>query len=659
MSIFTIADPHLSFGGAKPMDIFPGWTDAPARLESAWRTAVREGDTIVLPGDISWAMTLEDALPDFSFLHALPGTKIIMKGNHDYWFSSRTKIEALWAAQGLHSLRLLHNNAFLAEGVALCGSRGWYFDCAAAEDRKILLRECERLRASIREAKKLSDTVAVFLHYPPIANDRPCAEICAVLFEEGIRQCYYGHLHGKSIRWAFQGEWENIRFALVSADALRFAPKWIPTDNIPPLIQRRPTAMSNNNTTRYEFAKEKYAALGVDTEEAIEKLLELPVSVHCWQGDDVLGFEGVGALSGGIAATGNYPNRARNPEELMADFDQVLALAPGKHKVNLHAMYAIPADGQPVPRDQLAPEHFLPWLEYARSRGLGVDVNPTLFSHPMAADGMTLSHPDARVRRFWIDHCKAMRRVGAWFGRELGQVCVNNIWIPDGLKDVPADRLGPRARLKDALDEILEEKYDPTVLIDTVESKVFGIGLESYTVGSHEFYLQYAAKTGCCCLLDNGHYYPTEAVSDKISSLLLFNEKLALHLTRGVRWDSDHVPVLDDELREICKEIVRCGALDRVLLALDYFDASINRVAAWLIGLRNVRKALLGALLLPHKELKKLQDRREFTRLLALQEEYKLLPLGDVWEELCARANVPGGTAWIDKVEEYEKKLER
>ncbi|MDR3314722.1 MAG: L-rhamnose isomerase [Oscillospiraceae bacterium] len=408
--------------------------------------------------------------------------------------------------------------------------------------------------------------------------------------------------------------------------------------------------------TRYQEAKAQYAALGVDTEAAIEALLALPVSIHCWQGDDVLGFEGGGALSGGIAATGNYPGRARNAQELMDDLDQVLALAPGKHKINLHAIYAIPgADAAPVPRDALAPEHFAPWLAYAKARGLGVDVNPTLFSHPLAEDGMTLSHPDARVRRFWIDHCKAIRRIGAWFGEELGQPCVNNIWIPDGLKDTPGDRLGPRARLKDALDEILAEKYDPQYLIDTVESKVFGIGLESYTVGSHEFYLQYAAKTGCVCLLDNGHYHPTEVVSDKIPSLLLFNEKIALHLTRGVRWDSDHVPVLDEELKEIAKEIVRCGALDRVLLALDYFDASINRVAAWLIGLRNVRKALLNALLLPHKDLKKLQDRREFTRLLALQEEYKLLPLGDVWEEVCSRTGIPGGAQWLDVVEAYEK----
>ncbi|MDR1464385.1 MAG: L-rhamnose isomerase [Oscillospiraceae bacterium] len=406
-------------------------------------------------------------------------------------------------------------------------------------------------------------------------------------------------------------------------------------------------------STTYALAKEQFAALGLDTEAAIDRLLALPISIHCWQGDDVAGFEqGGGSLSGGIAATGNHPGKARTPAELMADLDQVLALAPGKHKLNLHAIYAV--TDEPVPRDRLAPEHFAPWVDYARARGLGLDVNPTLFSHPLAADGMTLSHPDGAVRRFWIDHCKAMRRVGRHFAQELGQVCVNNIWIPDGLKDTPADRLGPRARLKDALDEILADPADPALLIDTVESKVFGIGLESYTVGSHEFYLSYAAKTGCVCLLDNGHYHPTETVSDKIPSLLLFADRLALHLTRGVRWDSDHVVTWNDELLEIAKEVVRCGALDRVLLSLDYFDASINRIAAWVIGLRNVRKALLAALLLPHPQLRALQDRRDFTRLLALQEEYKLLPVGAVWDELCARAGVPVGTDWIGQAEAYE-----
>ena len=397
---------------------------------------------------------------------------------------------------------------------------------------------------------------------------------------------------------------------------------------------------------RYESAKEIYAAQGVDCEAAIARLLALPVSVHCWQGDDVRGFEAArdSGAGGGTAVTGNYPGRATNAQELMDDFDAVLARCPGRHKINLHAIYAVTE--QSVSRDKLAPEHFAVWLGYAKSRGLGVDVNPTLFAHEMAADGLTLSHPDKQVRDFWIAHCKAMRKIGAWFAAELGQTCVNNIWIPDGFKDIPADRLGPRMRLKESLDEILVENFDG--VIDTVESKVFGIGVESCTVGSHEFYLNYAAKTGCVCLLDNGHFHPTEQVADKISSMLLFGEKIALHLTRGVRWDSDHVPVLNDELRDICTELVRCDALDRTLIALDYFDASIHRVAAWVIGLRNVRKALLQALLMPHEQLKQLQDSGDFTRLLALQEELKLLPLGDVWAEVCCRADVAKDITWMD-----------
>ncbi|MCL2531124.1 MAG: L-rhamnose isomerase [Oscillospiraceae bacterium] len=396
--------------------------------------------------------------------------------------------------------------------------------------------------------------------------------------------------------------------------------------------------------TRYESAKEIYATHGLDCEAAIAMLLALPISVHCWQGDDVRGFEQTHTPSGGIAATGNFPGRATNAQELMDDFDAVLARCPGKHKINLHAMYAV--TDEHVARDKLAPEHFAAWLEYAKKRGLGVDINPTLFAHELAADGLTLSHPDAQVRKFWIDHCKAMRRIAAWFAAELNQPCVNNIWIPDGFKDTPADRFGPRQRLKDSLDEILAERLEG--VIDTVESKVFGIGLESCTVGSHEFYLNYAAHNNCVCLLDNGHFHPTEQVADKISAMLLFSENIALHLTRGVRWDSDHVPVLNDELRDICTELVRCNALDHTLIALDYFDASIHRVAAWVIGLRNVRKALLQALLMPHEQLKALQDTRDFTRLLALQEELKLLPLGDVWEEACRRASVAANINWMD-----------
>ena len=412
--------------------------------------------------------------------------------------------------------------------------------------------------------------------------------------------------------------------------------------------------MSNE---RYEYAKAKYAELGVDTEAAILALSDERISIHCWQGDDVCGFEkNAGALSGGIAATGNYPGKARNPRELMADIDKVLSLVPGKHKINVHAIYAV--TDEPVDRDKLRPEHFKAWVDFAKARGLGLDINPTMFSHPMAADGLTLSHPDEKVRRFWIDHCKAMRKVGEYFGRELGITCVNNIWIPDGYKDTPADRLGPRQRLKEALDEILAEKIDKRYLVDTVESKVFGIGVESYTVGSHEFYMNYAANSDAICLLDNGHYHPTEVVSDKIPSMLLFSDKIALHVTRGVRWDSDHVVIFDEELKEIAKEIVRCGALDRVFIALDYFDASINRVTAWVTGVRNMQKALLFALLLPNEKLKALQDKGDFSRLLAMNEELKFYPFADVWQEFCRRSDVPEDESWIDAVEQYEKEVQ-
>lgn len=404
---------------------------------------------------------------------------------------------------------------------------------------------------------------------------------------------------------------------------------------------------------RYESAKKIYASIGIDTDAVIEKLDSVRISLHCWQGDDVSGFESSGELSGGIQATGNYPGKARNAQELMADLDKALSLIPGAHKINLHATYAILGD-EKVSRDKLRPEHFAPWVEFAKQRGLGLDINPTLFSHPLAADGLTLSHPDEKIRRFWIDHCKAMRKIGEYFGRELGITCVNNIWIPDGYKDIPADRIGPRKRLMDALDEILSEQIDPKYLVDTVESKVFGIGVESYTVGSHEFYMNYAATRGCICLLDNGHYHPTEVVSDKIPSMLLFSDKVALHVTRGVRWDSDHVVTFDDELKEIAKEIVRCDALDRVLIGLDYFDASINRVAAWIIGARNMRKALLNAMLIPHAQLKAMQDSADFTSLLAMTEELKLYPFADVWEEYCERKGVPAKEGWLTEIKKYE-----
>lgn len=407
--------------------------------------------------------------------------------------------------------------------------------------------------------------------------------------------------------------------------------------------------------TRYEYAKQKYAQIGIDTEEVLRKLAELPISLHCWQGDDVSGFEDTGSLSGGIMATGNYPGKARNPEELMQDIEEVLSFLPGKYKLNLHAIYAI--SDTPVERDKLEPKHFEKWVEFAKKNGLGLDINPTLFSHPLAADSLTLSHPDEKIRRFWIDHCKAMREIGAYFGKELGIPCVNNIWIPDGYKEIPADRIGPRRRLKESLDEILSVKYDKKYLIDTVESKVFGIGLEAYTVGSHEFYLNYAAKNDCLCLLDNGHYHPTEMVSDKIPSMLLFADKVALHVTRPIRWDSDHVVIFDDELKEIAKEIVRCDALDKVLIGLDYFDASVNRIAAWVVGARNMRKALLYAMLIPHAEMKKYQDSGNFTKMLAMSEEYKFYPYADVWDEFCAREGVAQGESWLDEVTNYEKEV--
>ena len=410
-----------------------------------------------------------------------------------------------------------------------------------------------------------------------------------------------------------------------------------------------------NLNERYESAKKIYAAVGVDADKAIAALKKVPISMHCWQGDDVNGFEGSTELSGGIQTTGNYPGKARNFEELKADIKKALSLIPGSHRINLHASYAI-TDGT-VDRDQLKPEHFAPWVEFAKEIGVGLDFNPTFFSHPMADSGLTLSSPDAKVREFWIRHAKASRRIAEYLGRELGTTCLCNLWIPDGYKDVPTDRLGPRARLKAALDDIYSEKLDPRYIVDSVESKVFGIGVEAYTVGSHEFYMNYAAKNGVLCLLDNGHYHPTEVVSDKIPSMLLFSDKVALHVTRGIRWDSDHVVVLDDELKEIAKEIVRCDALDRVLIGLDFFDASINRICAWVVGMRNMQKALLNALLLPHEKLKALQDNSSFSEKLALTEEYKTLPFGDVWAKFCADCGVDPDEKWFEKVAQYEKEV--
>lgn len=409
---------------------------------------------------------------------------------------------------------------------------------------------------------------------------------------------------------------------------------------------------------RYEQAKEMFAKYGVDTEQAIAKLAGIPISVHCWQGDDVVGFDGAGGASGGIQTTGNYPGRARTPEELMADIRLAFSLMTGKLRLNLHASYAmLGKDAGKVDRDAYRPEHFAPWVKFAKEMGLdGIDFNPTFFSHPKMKDGLSLSSPDEETRKFWIRHGQACIRIAEYLAEEMGSHCLVNIWIPDGLKDVPADRLTPRLRLKDSLDEILSIEYDKEKVRVAVESKVFGIGLESYTVGSNEFYQNYAATRGICCLLDNGHYHPTEVVSDKIPSLLAFYDKVALHVTRGVRWDSDHVVLFEDELKEICKEIVRNGATEKVMIGLDYFDASINRISAWVVGERNMDKALLYALLQPNDTLKKMQDEANFTEQMVLQEEMKTLPYGDVWEEYLRRNNFAGAD-WFEKVRDYERKV--
>lgn len=410
--------------------------------------------------------------------------------------------------------------------------------------------------------------------------------------------------------------------------------------------------------SRYEQAKAMFAEYGVDTEAAIRKLAGIPISVHCWQGDDVVGFDGAGAASGGIQTTGNYPGRARTPEELMEDIKVAFSLMTGRKRLNLHASYAILGkDAGKIDRDAYRPEHFAPWVKFAKEIGLdGIDFNPTFFSHPKMKDGLSLSSPDEETRRFWIRHGQTCIRIAEYFAEEMNSHCLVNIWIPDGLKDVPADRLTPRLRLKESLDAILSIPYDKSKVRVAVESKVFGIGLESYTVGSNEFYQNYAATRGICCLLDNGHYHPTEVVSDKIPSLLAFYDTVALHVTRGVRWDSDHVVLLDDELKEICKEIVRNDAAEKVMIGLDYFDASINRISAWVVGERNMDKALLYALLQPNAALKKMQDEANFTEQMVLQEEMKTLPYSDVWEEYLRR-NGFAGSDWFETVRAYEQKV--
>ena len=401
----------------------------------------------------------------------------------------------------------------------------------------------------------------------------------------------------------------------------------------------------------YTLAKERYAALGVDTEGVLNTLKDVTVSVHCWQGDDVVGFDAKEALSGGIQTTGNYPGKATTPEQLMADFDEVLRLTPGKKKLNLHASYAIFEDGEFADRDAIQPKHFSRWVAYAKERGLGIDFNPTFFSHSMVKDGLTLSSPDETVRKFWVEHGKRCMEIAEYFAEETGKPCVINFWIPDGYKDYPADRLSPRRRYAQSMDEILSVPYDKTKVFPCIESKVFGIGLEAYTVGSAEFCTNYVNTRRITPLMDNGHYHPTELVSDKISSMLLFNDRLALHITRPMRWDSDHVVLFDDETREMMKEIVRADALDRVFLATDYFDASINRISAWVTGLHSVQKALLYALLEP-KTLKALQDANNFTELMVRQEDLKTMPFSAVWEEYLQRENIPQD--YFAEIKRYE-----
>jgi L-rhamnose isomerase len=407
--------------------------------------------------------------------------------------------------------------------------------------------------------------------------------------------------------------------------------------------------------TAYQLAKERYAALGVDTEAALKKLATVPVSMHCWQGDDVGGFESMGSeLGGGLAVTGNYPGKARTPAELRADAEKAYSLIPGKHRFNLHAFYVEVPAGKKIDRNAIEPAHFKSWIDWAKSLGIGMDFNPTCFAHPKAADGFTLSHKDKAIRKFWIEHCIACRRVGAAMGQALGTPTVTNIWVPDGMKDTPADRRGPRERLKEALDEIFAEKINPKHHLDSVEGKLFGIGAESYTVGSHEFYLAYAAKNGKLVCLDAGHYHPTESLADKISSAMLFVDEILLHVSRGVRWDSDHVIVLNDDLTSIAQELVRGGYLGRTHIGLDFFDASINRIAAWVIGMRNMLRALCFALLEPVEQLKKLEADGDYTSRLALMEELKTMPFAAVWDFYCIHKGVPVGMDWLAEVKKYE-----
>lgn len=408
----------------------------------------------------------------------------------------------------------------------------------------------------------------------------------------------------------------------------------------------------------YAHAKQVYGSFGVDTDDVLKKLENIPVSLHCWQGDDVSGFEtgADGITGGGILATGNYPGKARSGEELRQDLEKALSLIPGKHKVNLHSMYA-ETGGKFVERDSLRTEHFSKWIDWAKGLGIGLDFNPSFFSHKKASTGYTLSSKDAETRSFWIRHAVRCREISVDIGRELGTPCINNIWIPDGSKDLPADRAGHRNILRDALDEILDRKYDKRHLLDAIEGKLFGIGSESYVVGSHEFYMAYAISRGVMLCLDMGHFHPTEGVADKISSLLAFSNEMLLHVSRGVRWDSDHVVVLNDDVIAVAQELKRCGAFGKVNIALDYFDASINRITAWVTGTRALLKAVLIAMLEPTELLSKEEAAGNFGNRLALLEEFKMLPYAAVWNKYCLEKNIPAGPDWLDSIRDYEEKV--
>jgi len=407
----------------------------------------------------------------------------------------------------------------------------------------------------------------------------------------------------------------------------------------------------------YKLAKERYAELGVNTDQAIEKLAAVPISLHCWQGDDVGGFENFGTgLGGGLAATGNYPGKARTPDELRADAGQALALIPGTHRFNLHAFYG-EFGGKKVDRNEIEPAHFKGWIDWAKSLGLGIDFNPTYFSHPNATTGLTLSHPDKAIRKFWVEHGILCRKIGAAIGKSLGKTCVTNLWIPDGMKDTPVDRKSARERLTSSLDAIFKEKVSPKHNLDSVEGKLFGIGCESFTVGSHEYYLGYAVSRGTLLTLDTGHYHPTETIVDKLTAVFTYLPEILLHVSRGVRWDSDHVVVLNDELQAIAQELVRGNYLGRTHIGLDYFDASINRIAAWVIGTRNMIKALLQAMTEPYPQLKQFEAEGDYSARLALLEEAKTLPFGPVWDYYCQKMDVPLGMDWFAEARKYETEV--